>query len=42
MEGSFLGFGPAHWITGVFLWLVIIALLLGLYFAIRNKSKHDD
>ncbi|MCW8957081.1 MAG: SHOCT domain-containing protein [Gammaproteobacteria bacterium] len=41
MNDGFLGFGPAHWGLGLVVWLLIIIAFVALYFAIRNKSRHE-
>jgi len=36
MNDSFLGFGPGHWILGIFIWSVIIIVFIIMYFSMKK------
>jgi len=36
MNDGFLGFGPGHWVLGIFVWAVIIVAFLIMYL-LRKK-----
>jgi len=42
MSQGFLGYGPYHWGIGILLWFILIVAIVGLYLAIRKRSRHEN